>query len=75
MALFSTIRGRYDRLEAERDVACCAEPPPEPRAPGLCPEQPLKVVLVGDTRCGKTALANRFVSDAFTTVRVLRFAP
>ncbi|XP_077556753.1 uncharacterized protein LOC144170685 isoform X3 [Haemaphysalis longicornis] len=44
-----------------------AEPPPEPRAPGLCPEQPLKVVLVGDTRCGKTALANRFVSDAFTT--------
>ncbi|KAH9369537.1 hypothetical protein HPB48_019672 [Haemaphysalis longicornis] len=51
------------------DHSWTAEPPPEPRAPGLCPEQPLKVVLVGDTRCGKTALANRFVSDAFTTKR------
>ncbi|KAH6940043.1 hypothetical protein HPB50_024492 [Hyalomma asiaticum] len=67
MELFSSIRGRYDRLDAGKDVVCCAEPTAEPRAPGLCPEQPLKVVLVGDSRCGKTALANRFVSDAFTT--------
>lgn len=67
MELFSNARGRYDRLDAGRDAVCCAEPTPEPRLPGLCPEQPLKVVLVGDTRCGKTALANRFVSDAFTT--------
>lgn len=68
MELFSNARGlRYDRLDADRDVVCCAEPTAEPRAPGLCPEQPLKVVLVGDSRCGKTALANRFVSDVFTT--------
>ncbi|KAH8042380.1 hypothetical protein HPB51_022188 [Rhipicephalus microplus] len=68
MELFSNARGlRYDRLDADRDVVCCAEPTAEPRAPGLCPEQPLKVVLVGDNRCGKTALANRFVSDVFTT--------
>ncbi|CAN7996436.1 unnamed protein product [Ixodes hexagonus] len=43
-----------------------AEPPEA--EPGLAPELPLKVILVGDSRCGKTALATRFVTDAFTEV-------
>lgn len=29
-------------------------------------EEEVKVVLVGDTQCGKTALVQRFVSDTFT---------
>lgn len=46
--------------------SCAAEPPEA--EPGLAPEHPLKVILVGDSRCGKTALATRFVTDAFTEV-------
>lgn len=31
-------------------------------------EEEIKVVLVGDTQCGKTSLVTRFVSDSFVEV-------
>lgn len=31
-------------------------------------EEEIKVVLVGDTQCGKTSLVQRFVSDAYMEV-------
>lgn len=31
-------------------------------------EEEVKVVLVGDTQCGKTSLVQRFVSDNFVEV-------
>ncbi|XP_064454693.1 rho-related GTP-binding protein RhoN-like isoform X2 [Ornithodoros turicata] len=34
--------------------------------PTTTEECPVKVVLVGDTRCGKTSLAARFITDGFT---------
>lgn len=36
--------------------------------PAAAEEFPVKVVLVGDTRCGKTSLAARFITDGFTEV-------
>lgn len=41
--------------------------PPEPE-PSLVAE--IKVVLVGDSKAGKTALATRFVTEAFTEVYI-----
>jgi GTPase SAR1 family protein len=34
-------------------------------------EEEVKVVLVGDTQCGKTSLVQRFVSDSFIEVSLL----
>lgn len=38
---------------------------------GTPTEEEIKVVLVGDTQCGKTSLVQRFVSDTFVEVRSL----
>lgn len=35
---------------------------------GTPTEEEVKVVLVGDTQCGKTSLVQRFVSDTFVEV-------
>ncbi|KAF9788790.1 hypothetical protein SFRURICE_018366 [Spodoptera frugiperda] len=41
-------------------------------------EEEIKVVLVGDTQCGKTSLVQRFVSDTFIEdlvyIRLVRLA-
>jgi GTPase SAR1 family protein len=33
-------------------------------------EMEVKVVIVGDTQCGKTSLVQRFISDSFNEVSV-----
>lgn len=34
-------------------------------------EEEIKIVLVGDTQCGKTTLVQRFVSDTFIDVSMV----
>ncbi|CAD0248150.1 unnamed protein product [Spodoptera exigua] len=38
-------------------------------------EEEIKVVLVGDTQCGKTSLVQRFVSDTFIEVLLTKIYP
>ncbi|CAH2217885.1 jg20423, partial [Pararge aegeria aegeria] len=41
---------------------------------GTPSEEEIKVVLVGDTQCGKTSLVQRFVSDTFVEAIFLPYA-
>ncbi len=65
----------------KREVGGCGTAVREPRLPetGGCgtalngprlPEREVRVVMVGDSGCGKTKLLNRFTRDVYTEVRL-----
>jgi hypothetical protein len=50
----------------EKEVAGCGTAAKGPRLP----EREVRVVMVGDSGCGKTKLLNRFTRDVYTEVRL-----
>ncbi len=50
----------------EKEVGGCGTAANGPRLP----EREVRVVMVGDSGCGKTKLLNRFTRDVYTEVRL-----